>query len=87
MFGMEHRGQEKKTKAVATFEYDFEQEMRKPVERKKLEMRCAELAPKFKTFLRSGLESEAYDEMMTLFNGYGALVKVITNLAKKNKKS
>ncbi len=77
MFGLEKKTQE-------LFEFDLEQELKSNPEKKKALLKeLEEMIQGIKAQLRSGTETENFDQHGILLHGYSALLKVLTKIPPK----
>ena len=77
MFGLEK--QEKKL-----FEFDLEKELKSDPERKKtLITEVENMIQEIKSQLRTGTDTEDFDEYGVLLHGYSALLKVLNKISQK----
>ncbi len=77
MFGLEKKPRQ-------LFEFDLEGDLKKNVEKKKaLVGSVEEKIQQIKSFLRSGTNTEDFDQYGVLLHGYSALLKVIQRITPK----
>lgn len=79
MFGMEEQSSNK-SKQVANFNYELENEIKDPKKKKELEDRVSDTSRKLKAALQVGLEDDDYNNCTCMLQGYIALQKIIGNI-------
>lgn len=85
MFGLQTGGPGKKPNGEDTF--DLEKELKSnPEKEKELLLLIEKRIQKIKEMLRTGEESETYQVLGEIFNGYVALLKVITRITQSSSK-